>query len=214
MQPDPDPDTTQQQTTLNCLEGRPVPPVVIEGWKQLCALPRTCRESFWLLLAPVLMNPENATNKELILLFSKEHDVPPESLLSAMGCCELLLKQAAAMDLPEDLFRQDIEALSGGNLDDVGQFILTRYPDAIQGLRRQILLESLAAHGKVMTGLQWRLDTLKHSSKGNNLNTDIVLLTLSYREGQDENSITLQLTEEAARQLKKFCDRFTDRRTA
>lgn len=212
MQPDPEP--TKQQTTLNCLEGQPAPPVVIEGWKQLCALPRTCRESFRLLLESVLMNPENATNKELILLFSKEHDVPPESLWSAMGCCELLLKQAAALDLPQDRFRQDIEALTGGSPDDLGQFILTRYPDAIEGLRRQILLESLAGHGKVMTGLQWRLDTLKHSSKGNNLNTDIVLLTLSYREGQNENSITLQLTEDAARQLKKFCDRFTDRRTA
>jgi hypothetical protein len=204
--------TSQQNIVLNCFEGQPAPPIVIEGWKQLNSFPRSSWDAFWLILAPVLLNPENATNPELVRHFARDHDISPDRLMAAMGCCELLLRQAAALDLPEERFQQDLEALGRGGLDPLGQFILSRFPDARKGLRQQILMESLAAHGKVMTGLQWRLDTLRHSSKGNLLNTDVVMLTLSYREGTTENSITLQLTEESARQLTGFCNRFTDRR--
>ena len=208
------PDTSQRKIALNCLDGQPAPPVVIEGWKAFGGFSSAAWESFWFLLAPVLMDPDSTTNQDLMRLFSQEYNVAPDSILAAMGCFELLLKNAAARDLPKERFQQDIEGLAGGSLDESGEFILSRYADAMQGLRRQILLEALAAHGKVMTGLQWRLDTLKHASGGNNLNTDIVLLTLAYREGKHEGSITLQLTEEAARQLKGFCDRFTDHQKA
>ncbi len=205
-------DTSRPEIKLNCLEGRPAPPVIIEGWKQLGAFPRSARESFWLLLAPVLMNPGNATNQELITLFCKESEISPENMLAAMGCCELLLKQAAALDLSEDQFQQDLSTLSADQPNDLVQFVRERFPGAKKGLRQQILMETLATHGKVMTSLEWRLDKIQHCSKGNRLNTDIVLLTMHYQEGQNQDSITLQLTQEAAKKLKGFCDRLDERR--
>lgn len=210
MQEQSPPTGTQTEVPLNCLGGRPAPPVVAEGWKQLSAFPRSSWQPFWLLLAPVLLNPSGAANKELTALFCKQHDISPEGMLAAMGCCEMLLKQSAALDLPDDLFQKDLAALTGGNPDELVRFIGERFPEAKRELRNQIFEESLSAHGKVMTGLEWRLDTVRHSSKGNGLNTDVVLLTLQFQEGRKQDRITLQLTKGAARQLKRFCDRLDD----
>jgi len=192
--------------SLNCLEGRPAPPIVLEGWKQLSAIPQEAWQSFWLLLAPMLLTPNNKANQELIALFCEENELAPEAALAAVGCCELLLKQAAALDLDEAAFRHDLQLLSNGG-DALARFVGTRYPEAKKELRKQIFMETLAAHGKVMTGLEWRLDHLQHSSRGNRLNSDIVILTLNYREGQTQDRISLQLTRETALELKAFCDR-------
>ncbi len=203
-------DQSTHPTALNCLEGRPAPPMVVEGWKQLRALPRPAWEPFWLLLAPVLMNPGHTANKELISLFCQEHKIQPEGMLVAIGCCELLLKQAAAMDLEEEQFHRDLTVLSGEETEELARFIIERFPKAKLGLRRKMLEESLTAHGKLMTGLEWRLDRVQHSSTGHRLDTDIVLLTLHYREGRKEDRITLQLTKEAAQEIKRFSARLPD----
>ena len=185
--------------------------MVTEGWKHLCSFPRRVWEPFWHILPPVLLNPTNAANKELITLFCKEQKVPPESMLAAMGCLELLLKQAAALDLPEEKFQQDLEAIAAGNAEELIQFVRDRFPNAKQGLREKIFQESLAAHGKVMIDLEWRVDKVRHSSRGKNLNAEIVLLTLHYREDRKEDKITMQLSKEAAGKLSAFCDRFIHR---
>jgi hypothetical protein len=195
---------------LNCLKGQPAPPIVIAGWKQMILFPEQARKAYWSILAPVLLLPDHAANQNLITLFCKEHEIAPDAVLAAVGCCEVLLKQAAALDLTVEAFRQDLLSLSedGG---DLAEFVSTRYPEAKKELRQKILMETLAAHGKVMTDLEWRLDKVQHSSKGNHLNTDIVLLTLHYREGQKQDTITLQLTRETAQSLRIFCDRFDNR---
>ena len=203
-------DLSQKAPAMNCFEGQPAPPIVTEGWKQLSAFSHQLLEPFWLLLAPAVMNPGNPANQELMALFCKENEISAENMLTAMGCCELLLKQAAALDLPEDLFQQDLETLADGKADNLVQFVRKRFPGARKGLRQQIFMDSLSTHGKVMTGLDWRLDRVQHSSKGNRLNTDIVLLTLHYQEGRKKDSISLQLTREAAKKLKTFCNRLDE----
>jgi hypothetical protein len=204
--PDRAPNTAEQPISLNCFGGHPPPPLVKEGWRQLAGFPHAAWEPFWLLLAPVLLQPGSPANQSLVAMLCKGHGIQPEAMLEAIASCELLLKQAAAMDLTEDQFRLDLEILGGGP-SELTQFIRPRFPEAKQVLRSQILMDSLAAHGKVMTDLEWRLDQVMHSSKGNHLSTEIVLLTLHYQEGRSPGTVTLQLTQEAARMLRRFCDR-------
>jgi hypothetical protein len=204
-------DSAPETILLNCLEGRPAPPTVTEGWRQFGTIPEAAWPHFWLLLAPMLLTPESRSNQELISLFCEEHDVAPQAALAAVGGCELLLRQAAALDLDAAAFEQDLRQLSGG-ADERTRFVAPRYPEAKKELRKQIFMESLAAHGKVMTGLEWRLDRVQHSSRGNRLDSDIVLLTLNYREGHRQDHVTLQLTREAALSLKAFCDRLPPQR--
>jgi hypothetical protein len=198
---------TTDAIRLHCLAGEPAPPLVTEGWSQLEAIPDTSRPAFWMLLIPILTKPGDAANQNLLALFCKEYNLQPESVLAAIGCCELLFKQAAALDLTPDRFQEDLKALNGGEPAELIRFMGERFPEAKQRLRRGIFEESLATHGKVMTGLAWRLDTVLHSSQGTGLNSDIVMLTLTYREGDRDDRITLQLTREAALELKAFCDR-------
>lgn len=200
---------TPEPVTLNSLNGRPAPPIVTEGWKRIQAFSAETLSAFWALLAPVLLTPENASNQELINLFCRENSVSPDVLLTAVGCCEVLLKQAAANDLSPEAFGQDVAALSGG-AGELSDFFTTRYPKAKSEFRKKILFETLSGHGKVMTGLQWRLDKVMHSSQGSRLDTDIVLLTLNYMESDRKGEITLQLTRDAAGELKHFCDHLLD----
>lgn len=209
--PDPATDSpASESVTLNCLEGRPAPPVVMEGWKQLMTFPPQAWEAYWRLLLSALTTPENPAHQNLIGIFCKEFKIVPEAMLLSLGCGELLLRQAAVMNLAAVRFEEDLAALTAGGSDQLLRFMAPRYPEANQLLRNQILLDSLATHGKVMTGLNWRLDKVQHSSHGNHLNTDIILLTIDYREGKTQGAVTLQLTRDAARQLRRFCARIDD----
>jgi hypothetical protein len=196
---------TDPAVAFNCFGGRPAPTVVAEGWRRLAAFPAPAREPFWLLMTSVLLQPDSATHQKPIALLGRRHGIAPEEMLAAIRCCELLLKQAAALDLSEAQFQQDLASLGGPA--DLAGFIQARFAETKQILRRQILLDSLAAHGKVMTDLEWRLDQVLHASKGNHLNTEIVLLTLHYQEGRTPGAVTLQLTREAAQMLRRFCER-------
>jgi hypothetical protein len=202
--------TTEPSIAFNCFGGQTAPSIVVEGWRRLAAFPAASREPFWLLLATVLLQPGSPTHQNLIAMLGKQYNIAPEAMLAAIRCCELLLRQAAALDLKETQFQQDLESLGGP--EDLTRFIQARFPETRQLLRRKILMDSLAAHGKVMTDLEWRLDNLLHSSKGNHLATEIVLLTLHYQEGRTSGAVTLQLTREAAQMLRRFCDRLDDPR--
>jgi hypothetical protein len=195
---------------LHCCSGQAPPPIVVEGWRRLAAFPAAAWESFWLLMAQALIQPASPSNQNLVTMLCKQNDLQPESALTAVGCCEFLLKQAAALDLPETQFQQDLETLNGGKSELVS-FIQARFPEAKEVLRRQILMDSLAAHGKVMTDLEWRLDRVLHSSKGSRLDAEIVLLTLHYQEGRFPGTVTLQLTRDAAQKLRRFCDRLDEK---
>lgn len=207
---EPSAGTAAQTIPLNCLEGLPAPPVVIEGWRQLMTFPRPAWEPYWRLLAALLVQPGNATHQTAIAQMCKAHAIAPESMLAALGCGELLLGRAAAANLGQTQFQQDLDRLGGEGDGDLARLFGERYPELKRIVRRQILMDALATHGKVMTGLSWRLDKVEHASQGNHLNTQIVLLTLDYREGRNQGSVTLQLTRDAARMLRRFCDRLDD----
>lgn len=202
--------TSEPSIALHCFGAQPAPTIVAEGWRRLAAFPPAAREPFYLLLASILLQPASPGHQNHIAMLGQQHGIAPDDLLAAIRCCELLLKQAAALDLNEAQFRQDLEALGGPA--ELSDFILARFPETRHLLRRQILMDSLAAHGKVMTDLEWRLDQVLHSSKGNRLGTEIVLLTLHYQEGRTPGAVTLQLTRETAQLLRRFCDRLDDPR--
>lgn len=207
---EPSVETAAGTITLNCLGGRTAPPLVIEGWRQLMAFPRPAWESYLQVLSSVLTQAGNSAHQGLIARVSKAHAISPESMLAALGCGELMLRRAAAADLGATQFRQDLDKLSGGGNGALANCFGARYPELKGAVRNQILMDALATHGKVMTGLSWRLDRVEHASQGNHLNTQIVLLTLDYREGRNQGSVTLQLTRDAARMLRRFCDRLDD----
>ncbi|UCF83410.1 MAG: hypothetical protein JSV50_19910 [Desulfobacteraceae bacterium] len=170
--------------------------------------PEQTRKGIWGLLAPALLEPANPVNKQRIESFSREYGLAEKEVVSALQSCDFLLRQAIALDLDTAVFQQDLTALSGEHQQGA-EVILSKYEATKADLRKVIIHESLADHGKVLVGIDWRVDNVTASDRGAKLNTTVVLLTLRYRDGTRLERITLQLTPETIRELKLFSDRFS-----
>jgi hypothetical protein len=201
--------TTQaSEMRLNCCQGNPAPSYVVDGWKRFIRFPEQARNGFLSLLAPAMMEPADPQNRQRVGTFSNGHGLAEEDVVAAMRSCDFLLRKASMLDLNADAFQQDLADLSGGDPQAAGP-VLANYNAAKADLRQQIIRDTLADHGKVLVGLDWRVDNVTASDRGVQLNSDVVFLTLRYREGNTVERITLQLTPEAVEELKLFCERFT-----
>jgi hypothetical protein len=192
---------------LKCCQDRPVPQPVAEGWKQFLGFPEKATNNFWGILRPALMQPTNPNNRQRIESFCGDYGLAENDVVAALQGCDFLMRQAAALDMDARPFRQDLAALSEGD-EQGAEVILSQYEGAKADLRKQIIQESLADHGNVLVGIDWRVDNVTASDRGAKLNTTVVLLTLRYRDANRTERITLQLTTEAMKELKLFCDRF------
>jgi hypothetical protein len=192
---------------LKCCQDRPVPHAVVEGWKQFLGFPEKAMNSFWGILRPALMQPANPKNRQRIESFCGDYGLIEKDVVAALRGCDFLMRQASALDMDATPFRQDLAALSEGD-EQGAEVILSQYEGAKADLRKQIIQESLADHGNVLVGIDWRVDNVTVSDRGTKLNTTVVLLTLRYRDANRTERITLQLTTEAMKELKLFCDRF------
>ncbi|MBN2516431.1 MAG: hypothetical protein JXC33_10425 [Deltaproteobacteria bacterium] len=201
--------TTQaSEARLNCCQGNSAPSYVVDGWKRYICFPDQARNGFLSLLAPAMMEPADPENRQRIATFCTGHGLAEEDVIAALRSCDFLLRQASILDLDTDTFQQDLADLSGGDPKAAGP-VLANYSVAKADLRLQIVRETLADHGKVLVGLDWRVDNITASDRGARLNSDVVFLTLRYRDGKRVERITLQLTPEAVKELKHFCEKFT-----
>lgn len=196
------------ETKLNCCRGNPAPSYVVVGWKRFISFPEEARNGFLSLLAPAMMEPADPQNRKRVGTFSNGHGLAEEDVVAAMRSCDFLLRQASMLDLNTDAFQQDLAELSGGDPQAAGP-VLANYNAAKADLRQQIIRDTLADHGKVLVGLDWRVDNVTASDRGVRLNADVVFLTLRYRESNKVERITFQLTPEAVKELKLFCERFS-----
>ena len=197
---------TQQNPSLNCFGGGPAPPPVSDGFRRLIAMPEPVREGFWGLLEPVLREPGDLGHQDRLSGFCHQFELPEAPVLEAIQACDTLLHQAAAFDLDRDGFGQDLTALSGlfpQGLDP----LLDQYDTMRSELRARLVQETLADHGKVLLGLDWRVDNIVSSDRGIGLEGTVVLLTLRYREGDRVDRVTLQLTPDSLAELKRFTGR-------
>ena len=195
-----------QNPGLHCFGGSPAPPSIIDGWRGFLALLETNQEGVWSLFESVLRNPGDPGYEERVRGFSQERGLLEAQVLLALQAFDTLFHQAAAFDLSREQFGQDLSALSGGPLPAVDP-LLSHY-DGLKGeLRGRILQETLADHGKVLLGLDWRIDKVISSDRGTDLDGSVMLLTLRYREGDRLDRVTLQLTPDALADLKRFAER-------
>ena len=161
---------------------------------------------FWELLETVIRTPGDSGHEERIAHFCEEHDLSKGRVVEAIQTSDTLLRQAAAFNLDNSLFAQDLAILSA--LHALSLDPLLPLYDSFKGeLRGRILGDTLADHGKVLMGLDWRVDNVVASDRGVDLQGTVLLLTLRYQEGERTDRITLQLTPDALAELKRFAQR-------
>ncbi len=194
------------ETKLHSFGGNPAPPPVTDGWRRVLGLSPETRSGFWSVLVSALVEPTDPGSQKRLESFCQTHGITEEDAVAAVQACGVLLRQASALDLDRDHFGRDLVSLSGGENVDFG-VLLSKYDELKVEFRQRIVGESLISHGKVLVGIDWRVDNVVSSDRGARLNATVILLTLRYREGDRVERITLQLTPEALKELKQFTER-------
>ncbi len=195
------------QVSLQCLNGASPPPAVVMGWRNLAGFSETAQAAFWEFLGQTVVEPDAPGHQELLESFCGAHGIDATSALGALGACDFLLGNATALNLAPDALQQDLIALSAGQTPLVDEF-LARYQSVKPLLRSRLLEVALADHGKILTGLDWRVDNVTASDRGAQLNSTVVYLTMRYRDGDKQDRVTFQLTSEALKLLRSFTNRF------
>jgi hypothetical protein len=206
-------DPQRSPNSLHCFHGAPAPPQVVDGWQRYLHLPKPARRAIWYLLGPAVLDLNGSNHEELLSSFCKEHGISKEPVVQAVYSCGFVLSRAAALDLGLGQVHEDLAALCGDTAvddEDALDILLARYEGMKTQLRGLIAQESLADHGKVLVGLDWRVDNFSASHRGANLDTTVVFLTMRYRDGHQLDRITFQLTQDALSELKQFCSRFEE----
>ena len=193
--------------SLHVLGGGPATEAIRTGWATYQALPEPVQTALWGLIASGLVRAGDPRVQEEVRAFCEAHAIDEERLAPALQTCGLLLGQAAALGVARADFRQDLETLSDGNSQG-HETVLGRYDAILGGVRESMVVGSLADHGKVLIGLDWRVDRVSASSRAARLDTDVIYLTLRYREGDSVDRVTLQLSTKGVRDLRAFLQRF------
>jgi len=68
-------------------------------------------------------------------------------------------------------------------------------------------MASLAAHGKVLSGIEWRIDAIAASNRGRGIQLPVAMLTFDYRDRNQPGSVTLQLLPSMVKELRDVCER-------
>lgn len=203
-------ETTDQPTlTLHCFAGAAPPQEIIEGIKYMGKLPERGIQQIWPLIEASLQTPDASGNNDLLRWFCEQQTLDPTLVMTAVRCLDLMLRQAAALDLSSEAFREDIEILWADD-SAVVQLLLPRYAAVHAWLRQRIVEDTLADHGKVLVALDWRLDQVHASHRGTSINTPVAFLRLNYREGEEPRQISLQLTPDTVRTLRNVCNELLD----
>lgn len=191
---------------LHCLDGRPAPDEVREGWRAVRGLPDAALPGFRdLLLASLAPDADTSAGRAAL---GRDHGIGPAALDAALRTAAFVLERAAAADLDVERLRADLRALSGAAAGAHADALAELFGAVRGDLRARLVRQLLADHGNVLVGLDWRVDRVESSARGGGLSTSVVFLTLKYLRAGTLERITLQLTPEALNDLKTFFERF------
>lgn len=189
---------------LQCLDGRPAPP---ELGAALASLSKWSAEQRSLLseLVPPCLEPLAEDQLESrVARFCRRHDLPADLAPPALKAIRFLLRATAAMAGEPEMIHHDVEALVGR--DDLAELLVPLYVEALPALRREILEATIAGHGRILVGLEWRIDTIGSSNRGRAINAPVAQLTFHVQQAGQTEAVTIQMLPEMVKQLRDTCD--------
>lgn len=190
---------------LHALGGGAAPPGMAADLQKILLLPASARQHFWEALGPSLREPLTPEVEAQLDQFCRAHTIDDDLLAPAIKACRFLVRRAAAIDLSRALFAEDLAQLAG-SAPELAALLLAGYEAGKSVVRRELLRNALLDHGKLVEGVDWRVDRLATSNRGDKLDARIVSLTLRYREGEHNERITLQMLPESIAELRAMCD--------
>jgi hypothetical protein len=192
----------------HCFPAEGPPEGVIAGMRMLLGLPRGAQTNLWRVVRIGLEEPETADQRQLLEGYAMRFDANPAHVAGAVAALQYMLRQAAVLNLSDTAFFTDVQTLSGTDRVAI-ELLAPHFLRVRNHLRLQLLENTLADHGNVLVGFDWRIDAVNVSNHGEMQNVPVVFLNLIYRHGEEANKrLSLQLTPSAIASLKAFWDRF------
>jgi hypothetical protein len=195
------PEAAVPEVRLHSLAGQPAPQAVLADWQRLTSLPERAQESLWELVEASLSQVDPVLERRAEA-FCQLYGVVPTDLQASLRVCRLLLSRAASLNLTTPLLVEDLTVLSAGDLSRIALMIGERFQAAKAQVQRGLVERMILDHGKVLAGLDWRVDRIAAADRGVGLDSPVVLLTLRLRDGDREERNTFYLTPNAFRELK------------
>ncbi len=192
----PDP----SEITLACLGGGHPDASLVRDWGAYQELPITAFAALHELLQQAYEMPLGPELAELVGSFSHKVGVYPLDVQNALQACRFLFSNAVGVGLESDPFRDDLVRLNPASDAGIDQLVF-HYQNYGLPRRQQAIQNSLFEHGKVLTRLDWRIDTSLASSRAAVIDLPLVVLSVGYREGSgdrarsDSVSFTLPASE-------------------
>jgi hypothetical protein len=192
-----------RKPSLRCLQGGEGPDDLGADLVQLLQLPAQAREHFWEVLGAYLRPRLDERAQTTIVGFCTEHELTSEEIAPAIRATRFLFQEAARANLDSEAFGRDVADVSGEeNAPALVGLLRPWFEDLRPRLRRELAERSIADHGKVVTGTDWRVDTIGGSNHAMGLNTPVAIVTFSYREGGQAGRVTLHLPPDQLEQLR------------
>ncbi len=196
---------------LHCLNGEKAPEAIVADLRLLASLPEAARIRFWDALGPALNDPVPDSIDETLDAFARTHDVHPNVLGRMLKASRFLVREACARNLDRLHFEEDIVKLCGGAITPeaviIAPILLSRYEAARASLCAGAFRASVADHGHVLRSVEWRIDSVLASSRGNTGGARLAVLTLGYGQDNDEKKLTLHVTPDKLEELRSACER-------
>lgn len=197
------------QPAVHSLDGQPAPAEMGPSLRRLSELPPALHDKLGELLLPSLeAMPEDQLESRIARL-CRRHDLRPEQVGPGIKAAVLLFRQAAVFDVGTELLEQDLHTLGAGQT--MVDLLVPLYQEAFPQLRREIAMATIASHGKVLTNVEWRMDTIGSSNRGRKLNIPVALVTMYFQDGTTSDRVTLQMMPDAVGGLRQVCDYLLNR---
>lgn len=199
-------------TVLNCLGKQPCPPSLGRDLAHALDLPDAVRSDLWSVLESNLGPINTPRSMQAVETFCAKHDLDPRAITPVIGACRFLFHRGAELNLPPSLVAEDVAQLLASEKPSepavraVVDAVLPCYERAAKTLRLQAIYEALTDHGRVVTDVKWRVDTVSHANTGESINVPVTLLTLRYREGAQTGQMTMQILPDELRKLHQACE--------
>lgn len=190
---------------LHCLGGREPPVDIVRDFLGLQKLPPGAQSGIWQALVHCLGDKVEPGSEAVLTRFCATHEADPDALALALKAARFFVRQAAARDLSAAVFAEDVTALTDGDTT-LARTLAGGYEGARNVLRTELMRQALLDHGKVLERVDWRADILSSSSRGERFRMPYVTLTFTYREGEQQSRVSLQMPREAVGQLRALCD--------
>lgn len=202
-----EPRPASEPTRLHALAGAAAPTWLARDLACVFELPSDACARLWEVLEPSLDEVIDARTERALDAFTRGFEIPSEKLASTVRSLRFLLRAAAHISLAKALFLDDVAALVGSAAHPSLRAVVERYDDALARVRSEIIGRTLSDHGNLVTSLGWRLDKVGASNHGEPVGVPIAMLSFTYRFGDKEERISLQILPEKLRELRAICDK-------